>query len=165
VNVDNVLYWTGVAPADSYEITLATPLEAAWTSFANGLDMNSLKAACKVRQLVVQTLEGHETRRKADFLHALLTWVRTNGAVIAAFEVAHGPGQPPQASQAWWCQYDALQDPQELKFCLGASASWDDVLTQWKVLRETASRPNGQQGPLLQHQPAGIPPPEGPPPY
>jgi len=99
--------------------------------------MNSLKAACKVRQLVVQTSEGHGTRRKADFFHALLTWVRTNGAVIAAFEVAHGPGQPPEASQAWWCQYDALQDPQGLKFCLGASASWDDVLTQWKVLRET----------------------------
>jgi hypothetical protein len=165
VNVDNVLYWTGIAPADSYEIALAAHLEAAWTSFANGLDMNSLKAACKVRQLVVQTSEGHVTKRKADFLNALLTWVRTNGAVIAAFEVAHGPGQPPEASQAWWCQYDAPQDPQGLKFCLGVNTSWDEVLTQWKVLRETASRPNGQQGPLLQHQPAGMPPPAGPPPY
>ena len=67
VNVDNVLYWTGVAPADSYKIALAAPLEAAWTSFANGLDMNSLKAAGKVRQVVVQTSEGHRTRRKADF--------------------------------------------------------------------------------------------------
>jgi len=165
VNVDNVLYWTEVAPADSYEIALAAPLEAAWTSFVNGLDMNSLKTACKVRQLVVQTSEGHGTRRKVDLLHALLTLVRTNGAVIAAFEVAHGPGQPPEASQAWWCQYDALQDPRGLIFFLGASASWDDVLTQWKVLTETASRPNGQQGPLLQHQPAGMPPPEEPPPY
>ena len=34
VNVDNMLYWTGVAPADSYEIALAADLEAAWTSFA-----------------------------------------------------------------------------------------------------------------------------------
>ena len=63
MNVDNLLYWTGVAPADSYEIALAADLEAAWTSFANGLDMNSLKAACKVRQLVVQTSEGHGTKR------------------------------------------------------------------------------------------------------
>jgi len=136
VNVHNVLYWTGIAPADSYEIALAAHVEAAWTSFANGLDINSLKAACKVRQLVVQTSEGHGTRRKA-FLNALLTWVRTNSAVIVAFEVAHGPEQPPEASQAWWCQYDAPQDPQGLIFCLGANASWDDVLTQWKILRET----------------------------
>jgi len=146
-----MLYWTGVAPADSYEIALAADLESAWTSFANIFDMNILKAACKVRQLVVQTSEGHGTKRKADFLNALLTWVRTNGAVIVSFESAHGPGQPPEASQAWWCQYDAPQDPQGLKFCLGANASLDDLFTQWQTLRETASRPNSQHAPLLQH--------------
>jgi len=127
--------------------------------------MNSLKAACKVRQLVVQTSKGHATKRKADFLNALLTWIRKNGAVIALFEAVHGPGQPPEVSQSWWCQYDAPQDPQGLKFCRSANASWDDLLTQWKMLRKTASRPNGQQAPLLQNQPAGMPPPAEPPPY
>ena len=116
------------------EIALTADLEAAWTIFANGLDMNRLKAACKVRQLVVQTSEDHGTKRKAYFLNALLTRVRTNGAVSAAFEAAHGPGQPPEVSQAWWCQYDAPQDPQGLKFCFGANASWDVVFTQWKNL-------------------------------
>jgi len=160
-----MLYWTGVTPADSYEIALSTDLEAAWTSFDNGLDVNSLKATCQVRQLVVQTSEGRGTKRKEDVRNALLTWVRTNGAVIALFEAAHDPGQPPEASQAWWCQYDAPQNPQGLKFCLGANASWDDLFAQWKTLRETASRPNGQQVPLLQHQPTDMPPPAGPPPY
>ena len=86
VNVDNVLYWTGITPADSYEIALAGHLEEASTSFANSLDMNSLEASARCISSLCRLQKVTEPGGKQ---RPLLTWVRTNSAVITVFEVAH----------------------------------------------------------------------------